>query len=389
LVHGFARLAGVTVRRFVLALHDVGGTVPPMMAIAEELANRGHAVTVLSQRGVERRAHRVGCDFVAFTNPDYATDRPIEEQVEAVAPMMTGRGPGDELLRTIEATSADVVVVDANLAGVAAAAEVSVCRSTILLHSLYETYVDTWFGEFWPFIAPAINETRRAFGLADGASWSEIFEPHDRIYAAVPEIFDAPTTRQPPTTLRHTGFLVPTATAADVAFEREGDEPTVLVSLSTTEMGQGPLLQSILDAFAGQDVRGVVTTGGQRVDPGLRVPSNVVLHDYLPHASVLPHADAVITHAGLGTVAAALSHAVPIVCTPIARDQPLNARRVAEVGAGVVVPAATASPDAVRAALHEVLTDVRHRQGAERVAAASARAGGAVAVADDLEHLSR
>jgi UDP:flavonoid glycosyltransferase YjiC (YdhE family) len=379
----------VTVSRFVLALHDVGGTVPPMMAIAEELTNRGHAVTVLAQRGVERRARRVGCDFVAFTNPDYATDRPIEEQVEAVAPLMTGRGPGDELLRTIEATSADVVVVDANLAGVAAAAEAAVCRSTILLHSLYETYVDTWFGEFWPFLAPAINETRREFGLADGASWSEIFEPHDRIYAAVPEIFDAPTTRQPPSTLRHAGFLVPTTTAADVAFEHEGDEPTVLVSLSTTDMGQGRLLQSILDALDGQDVRGVVTTGGQRFDPGLRVPSNVVLYDYLPHASVLPYADAVITHAGLGTVAAALSHAVPMVCTPIARDQPLNARRVADVGAGVVVPAATASPDAVRAALHEVLTDVHHREGAERVAAASARAGGAVAVADDLEHLSR
>jgi UDP:flavonoid glycosyltransferase YjiC (YdhE family) len=379
----------MTVGRFVLALHDAGGTVPPMMAIAEELANRGHAVTVLAQRVVERRARRVGCDFVAFSTPDYATDRPIEEQIEAVGPLMTGRGPGDELLRTIEATTADVVVVDANLAGVAAAAEAATCRSTILLHSLYETYVDTWFGEFWPFLEPAINETRRAFGLADRASWSEIFEPHDRVYAAVPEIFDAPTTRQPPTTLRHTGFLVPTTTAADVAFEREGDEPTVLVSLSTTDMGQGPLLQSILDALDGQDFRGVVTTGGQRIDPGLRVPSNVVLHDYLPHASVLPHTDAVITHAGLGTVAAALSHAVPIVCTPIARDQPLNARRVAEVGAGVVVPAATASPDAVRAALHEVLTDVHHREGAERVAAASARAGGAVAVADDLEHLSR
>ena len=47
------------------------------------------------------------------------------------------------------------------------------------------------------------------------------------------------------------------------------------------------------------------------------------------------------------------------------------------------------SADGVRAALHEVLTDPRHRQGAERVAAASARAGGAVGVADDLENLGR
>jgi UDP:flavonoid glycosyltransferase YjiC (YdhE family) len=378
----------VTVGRFVLALHDAGGTVPPMMAIAEELADRGHSVTVLGQRCIEGRARRAGSDFVAFTNPDYATDRPIEEQIDAVVPLMTGRGPGAELLRTIEATDADAVVVDANLAGVAAAAEAASCRSAILLHSLYETYVDTWFGPLWPFLEPDINETRAAFGLAAGTSWTGIFEPHDRLYAAVPEIFDAPTTPAPPATLRHTGFLVPAANVSGATFEPAGGAPVVLVSLSTTDMGQAPLLQAILDALDGQEVRGVVTAGGQRFDSDLRIPSNVEVHDYLPHAAVLPHAAAVITHAGLGTVAAALSHGVPIVCTPIARDQPLNAARVAEVGAGVTVPAATATSEGVRAALHEVLTDPRHREGAERVAVASARAGGAVAVADDLEDLS-
>ena len=103
------------------------------------------------------------------------------------------------------------MVVDANLAGrgrrrrgVAAAA------SAILLHSLYETYVDTWFGELWPFLAPAINETRAAFGLAARASWTEVFQPHDRLYAAVPagvrRTGDGP---RRPRLLRHTGFLVP------------------------------------------------------------------------------------------------------------------------------------------------------------------------------------
>src|SRR5262245_32400758 len=203
-----------------------------MMAIAQVLAIRGHSVTVLGQPSVARRARDAGCDFVAFTNPDYATDRPIEEQIEAVVPMMTGRGPADELLRTMKATGADAVVVDANLAGAAAAVEAAGCPSAILLHSLYKTYVDIWFGELWPFLAPAINETRAAFGLADCGSWTEIFLPHDRLYAVVPEIFDAPTTLPPPTTLQHTGFLVPTATGGDGAVEQGGgDEATVLVSL--------------------------------------------------------------------------------------------------------------------------------------------------------------
>ena len=53
------------------------------------------------------------------------------------------------------------------------------------------------------------------------------------------------------------------------------------------------------------------------------------------------------------------------------------------------MPAATATPALVRAALEEVLSDRRHRAAAERVREASAEAGGAVAVAADLDDLSR
>lgn len=131
-----------------------------------------------------------------------------------------------------------------------------------------------------------------------------------------------------------------------------------------------------------------VTVLSQRCIEG-RARAAVVVHDHLPHAALLPRVSAVITHADLGTVAAALSHGVPIVCTPIDRDQPLNASRVEGLGAGVTVPASTPTPDAVRAALHEVLTDDRYRLGARHLADASARAGGATSVADDLERLGR
>jgi MGT family glycosyltransferase len=146
-------------------------------------------------------------------------------------------------------------------------------------------------------------------------------------------------------------------------------------------------MQTILDALDGLAVDALVTTGRQRFDSSLRIPPNVVVRGHVPHASVLPHVDAVITHAGMGTVAAALSHGVPLVCTPISRDQPLNAQRVTELGAGLAVPASSASPELVRAALEEVLCEPGHRAGAERLAEASAEAGGAGAVAADLEAL--
>jgi UDP:flavonoid glycosyltransferase YjiC (YdhE family) len=79
---------------------------------------------------------------------------------------------------------------------------------------------------------------------------------------------------------------------------------------------------------------------------------------------VLPHASLVVTHAGLGTVSAALAFGVPMVCLPLGRDQPLTAARVEAVGAGrILAPAAPV--ETVRAAIADVLADGRYRAAAE------------------------
>ena len=73
---------------------------------------------------------------------------------------------------------------------------------------MYATYVDTWFAEIWPLLAPAINETRGGYGLASVGGWGSVFAGHDRILSVVPAMFEAPVA-EPPTALRHFGFLVP------------------------------------------------------------------------------------------------------------------------------------------------------------------------------------
>jgi UDP:flavonoid glycosyltransferase YjiC (YdhE family) len=58
---------------------------------------------------------------------------------------------------------------------------------------------------------------------------------------------------------------------------------------------------------------------------------------YVPHAEILPSASLVIAHAGLGTTMAALGHGVPLLCTPLGRDQFFNAERVQTLGAGLML----------------------------------------------------
>ena len=132
--------------------------------------------------------------------------------------------------------------------------------------------------------------------------------------------------------------------------------------------------------------RALVSTSGVVDAESLQVPPNAAVTDYVPFAAVLGAADAIVTHAGLGTVAAAASFGVPMVCTPISRDQPLNAERVAAVGAGIAL-AADANAAEIARALERVTTESTFRDSAAALAAESAAEGGADAVVADLEAL--
>jgi UDP:flavonoid glycosyltransferase YjiC (YdhE family) len=359
-----------------------------MLALAEAFVARGHGVVWVGQPSVERRALAAGCRFSPFRGiPDYEPRVLVEDQIAVAAPLTVGAEIGEQVRSEAARHGADLIVVDANLVGAAAAAEADDRPSAVLFHSMYATFVDTWFAEFWPFLADAINDTRQRFGLGACEGWGDVFAGHDRLISAVPPRFDAPVA-DPPGALRHYGFLVPATPprrwGAHPAGFPDGDAPSVLVGSSTTYQGQEQLLQAALDALAELEVRAVASTAGQVDLEALRCPPNVVLHEFVDHQALLAHTDVMVTHAGLGSVAAALSRGVPLVCTPIGRDQHLNAGRVAHLGAGVDLGA---DPDAaaIAAAVQAVLAEPSYRDAAEHTAAASRQAGNQAAAVTDLE----
>jgi UDP:flavonoid glycosyltransferase YjiC (YdhE family) len=64
---------------------------------------------------------------------------------------------------------------------------------------------------------------------------------------------------------------------------------------------------------------------------------------------------------------AAFSHAVPLVCIPLGRDQPGNAARAAELGVALALPS-DAGPDQIRAAVSEALGSASLRSSSEWMA---------------------
>jgi MGT family glycosyltransferase len=166
----------------------------------------------------------------------------------------------------------------------------------------------------------------------------------------------------------------------------DGSPPLVLVSLSTSEQGQADLLQRCVDAVAQLPVRAIVTTG-PAIDPAsVTAGSNTTVVGCAHHTDILPSASLVITHAGAGTTMFALSRGVPLLCTPMGRDQFFNAERVQAVGAGrMLMP--DSSSDAIAQAAMEILADERFEAAAKQMARAIGGYGGATQAAAALEAL--
>jgi MGT family glycosyltransferase len=147
-----------------------------------------------------------------------------------------------------------------------------------------------------------------------------------------------------------------------------GDEPLVLVALSSDFQDQGDLLNRIAAALGRMPVRAVVTTG-KGIDPAdLPDAPGVQMVRSAPHAEVLREADLVVTHCGHGITIKSLAAGVPLVCLPMGRDQLDIAARVVHRGAGVRLDA-SAAPGEIAAATATVLEEPRYREAADRIAA--------------------
>ena len=130
------------------------------------------------------------------------------------------------------------------------------------------------------------------------------------------------------------------------------------------------LCRAAIDAIAPLPIRLLVTVGRKRDPADLGpLPANVHAERWVPQADVMPHAAAMVCHGGSGTVRGGLAAGVPLVVLPLFADQPHNAARINELGAGVALELGPPGIAGMAAALRAVLSDDRYAQIAARVAA--------------------
>ena len=382
--------------RYLIVTWDGAGNLAPTLGITRTLVERGHDVRMIGHNTIAERCGDVGARFIPLTqargwdamqDPD-DFEAEVKLLIEELCFSATiARDVAQELARE----PADAALVDCMLFTALDVALVSGTPTAALFHTPYSIFRGGPLVEmFAPGLAIA-NAHRADLGLPAIERLGDIHDACVYAIVAAPKEFE-PDVSDAANVLRIGPVLDAPPLSREIEEVHEvdlpdGTTPLVLVSLSTSEQGQADLLQRCVDAVGQLPVRAIVTTVTSIEPASVNAGANTRVARYVPHVDVLTSASLVITHAGLGTTMAALGHGVPLLCTPMGRDQFFNAGQVQALGAGrMLLP--DSSSEAIAQAAMDILGHERFTAAAKQMAVTIGGYGGATAAATALESLA-
>lgn len=401
--------------RYLAYTSPARGHLYPIVPTLRELRRRGHEVIVRTLASEVEAMLSLGFEAAAMDPAierreilDWRARTPIGALREGLKGFFDrAHHDGPDLLRAVEAERPDFLLVDINTWGAMAAAETAglpwatwspyflpipsrdappfglgLPPARGPLGRLRDRLLGPLLFGIYNRLAPDLDAVRAELGAPPlGDLTSAMLRAPLMLYLTA-EPFEYPRSDWPES-VRLVGPGIWDPPAEPPGWLEGLERPLVLVTLSTEFQDDARLARTALEALAGENVEVVVTTAG--VDPsGITPPPNARVVKFLPHGPVLERASCVVCHGGMGITQKALAAGVPACVVPFGRDQLDVARHVEVSGAGTRLPAARLRPDRLRAAVREAMN---RRAGAERIAAAFARAGGPGAAADALEGL--
>ncbi len=371
--------------RFLIATPGFTGHATPELTLARRLVGRGHAVSVYAPAELESQVAAAGAvhlPFTAFQLRRHSEAVPLAEQIRQGARHFESPALAEELVDLLQCERVDVAVIDYLLAAAFTAAEAARVPTACVLPVLYTPWA-LWYGQHMYDDGAA----RAALGLGEAstalASWAKL------VLVFSTKRFDFPIHGRRDRRVEYVGRMIdPELPRWDSPWPPDDRRPLVLVSPSSLYRRQRPAqLQQILDALGDLPVRVLATLGLDADGDMVQAPANAVVKNWVPHEAALPGAMLVVTNGGHNTVLAALAHGVPVLVSPLMREQEWNGRRAEAFGAGRLL-APNATSDEIRAALEELLSDPVVRRRSKRAARALRdRGGGGERAASHLERM--
>ncbi|WP_062442749.1 macrolide family glycosyltransferase [Herbidospora daliensis] len=379
-----------------LAMH---GHVNPTLPLAAELVRRGHSVGYHTAPAFAGSVAATGARVFLYTGGDRPLPGPPMPLTMLDGLARTTADLLPSVLADLRELRPDLVVHGAACPwGAVAARELGVPAAALFTTFAFDRRTPSPTRASWDLLAQAAARPANA-GSYLRSRW--------RLRRRGLPLLDLADVREPLNLVFTSRAFQPGADAFDGSYRFVGPSlgarpadpsfragllrpPVLYASLGTVFDGGPRLLRTFADALAPLGGTVVVATGA--TDPAALepLPGNVLARRFVPQPEVLARAALFVTHGGMNSVNEAMYAGVPMLVVPQGADQPLVARRVAELGAGLSIDPAGVTEEAVRALARRLLREPSFRAAAATLRLAQHEAGGYARAADELEHhLSR
>jgi MGT family glycosyltransferase len=361
------------------------GHVNPTLPLVRGLVARGHDVTYTLTSEWKSRLEAMGCRYRntgtqdVFTTADFNPGAPFYRQLLPATAALLPR-----LVDEARAAEPDVIVFDSCAPWGYAIAEIlgvpGICSVSTLLFDRDEVRRQSG--------APsermdatqlgAIAELERRWGLDFSHRDIGMFFGRENLVFSCEEL--NPTRANVRGTFHFVGPTIARGGSLDDDLAAYGRGRTRIYVSTGSIIGaktglERSFYQPFIDAFGGRDGVELLLSAGAAVDSFGDLPSNITVRRFVPQTAVLAHTDVFVSHMGANSMHESLFHGVPLVCVPHSGDQPQNAARVVEEGAGVLLPLAEISAARVAAEVERV-TGASFRANAVRLAERLQAGGG-------------
>jgi len=357
-------------RFLIVATGGAGGDLPPLIAAAQALRERGHETSFIGDAAVDRALSGLGLEvqvLPAELNLGPRLASAVREAMTTTGGDLKAAGPMVE--RALAAWAKEV-------AGPVGQAIVQL-RPDAAVTSLFgvEVMKEADLSSPWAVVNSTFyvgpNPPRpveedigpRAIPLI--LRYARLIEAADMVLHATDPVFDFSFDRLP---ARHhyvgpLGLWEPRLDTP--SYLEEPGDPWVLVSISSQLQDDLPLAEAALVALADKPVRVVLTVGPDHEPEEVSLrPANAHVEQLVPHSAVLKRGVLLVSHAGHGSVMKALWEGKPMVLVPWGRDQPGVAARAHALGVAEVVARGDGSEVTLAAAIDRVLASSEMREAA-------------------------
>lgn len=374
--------------------------------IVRELVQRGHEVTYYLTEGYRAPVEAAGARFTAYPDTLVADDFFETHGVNGSNPLKTAaslihtsRALLPELLASVRAESPDLIVFDsmcawgwqvAQVLGIPHASSMtllvmpsSLIASSGMLGRLVSVLLRN-IPVLIDFMRGALR-LRQEFGLPI-PQVDHFLNKQGQITINFTSRSFQPLGDTMPASIKFVGPQLAAAKLVenDLLAQLDG-RPLVYVSLGTVINQNVDFFRQALHAFADSPYQ-VLLSIGSKNDPAALgpLPGNVLVRPFVPQVAVLQRAAAFVTHAGMNSVQESLYFNVPLALVPQQIEQRLVARRVVQLGAGLMSAKPTVPAGELRTMVERLLTEPGFKTQAARIGESLRQAGGTPRAVDEL-----